>query len=146
MRLVGAAKALIAGVYPTAGVIEYSDAVDVREMASSIVKTLDLSYIDLGGVLFVRSSGSRSRLTVARIHSLSRVWRQALGTGVTYIVEVIGEKYDGLSEEEKEKTIIHELLHIPRAFGGGFRSHRSHANRRSVERLHESYIQAKRAR
>ena len=28
-----------------------------------------------------------------------------------------------MSEEDKIKTIIHELMHIPHTFGGGFKHH-----------------------
>ena len=42
-----------------------------------------------------------------------------------------------LSNKEKEKTLIHELLHIPKGFSGGFRSHKGYVDRRRVERLHQ---------
>jgi predicted metallopeptidase len=53
-------------------------------------------------------------------------------------VEVLAEQYDQLSIDEKEKTLIHELLHIPRSFGGGFRHHKDWVTRRRVEELHKA--------
>lgn len=73
---------------------------------------------------------------MARLHSLPRIWQQALGLQAYYAVEVLAEKYDSLSTEEKEKILIHELLHIPKSFGGGFRHHRGWVTRRRVELLH----------
>lgn len=124
--------------------IQYRDAPDVEELARRIVLTLGFTHVDLERVRFVRSSGSRSRFTLARIHALSNLWRRVVGSPITYVVEVIGERYDGLGDADKEKTIIHEVLHIPRAFGGGLRSHRSHVNRRTVERFHRLYRQDRR--
>ena len=50
----------------------------------------------------------------------------------------MAEQYDQLSIDEKEKTLIHELLHIPRSFGGGFRHHKDWVTRRRVEELHKA--------
>jgi len=41
-----------------------------------------------------------------------------------------------LSDIEKEKTVIHELLHIPNGFSGGFRPHRGYIDKKRVEKLH----------
>jgi predicted metallopeptidase len=42
-----------------------------------------------------------------------------------------------LSEAEKEKTLIHELLHIPHGFSGGFRPHKGYIDKKTVELLHK---------
>ncbi len=50
-----------------------------------------------------------------------------------YTIELITEKFDRLPEDEKTKTLIHELLHVPAAFGGGFRHHKTHVNHHTVD-------------
>jgi predicted metallopeptidase len=44
-----------------------------------------------------------------------------------------------MSREEKEKVIIHELLHIPKGFAGGFRPHKGHITKHKIETLHQKY-------
>ena len=58
-----------------------------------------------------------------------------------YVIEVICERYDRLSEEEKEKTLIHELLHIPNGFFGGFRPHKGYINNKRIEKLHQGLLE-----
>jgi len=41
-----------------------------------------------------------------------------------------------LPDEEKDKTLIHELLHIPKKFKGGFRPHKGYITRRKIEQLY----------
>jgi predicted metallopeptidase len=68
---------------------------------------------------------------------LGRIWQEALRRPPAYIIEVISENYDPLPEEEKEKTLIHELLHIPKGFSGGFRPHKGYVDRKTVELLYK---------
>ena len=56
------------------------------------------------------------------------------------MIEIITEKFEKLPEEEKTKTLIHELLHIPKSFGGGFRHHKPYVNRKIVERAYQEYL------
>ena len=56
-----------------------------------------------------------------------------------YLIEVISERYDKLSQSDKERVLIHELLHIPTRFSGGFRPHRGFINKRILDKLHEEY-------
>jgi len=60
-----------------------------------------------------------------------------------YTIEVISEIYDNMSTEDKEKTLIHELMHIPGGFSGGFRPHKGYVERKMVD---EVYSRLKKAR
>ena len=121
--------------------MEYVEAPDVRELADEIVDSLDLFHVVPEFVHCYRSKGSRSKRIIARIHGLGTIWQEALRRPPTYVIEVISEAYDKLSEEEKEKTLIHELLHIPRGFSGGFRPHKGYINRKQIERLHKVLLE-----
>jgi predicted metallopeptidase len=105
-------------------------------MVSRIIEKLAFTHIPKNRVYCYRSYGSKASHVIARIHSLPRIWQQALSEPAYYAVEVLSEQYDALSLEEKEKTLIHELLHIPNSFGGGFRHHKDWVTRRRVESLY----------
>lgn len=111
----------------------------LQRRVSEIVGTLGFGHVDLQRVICVRSVGSAARRTIARCYALPRIWQTALGNRAYYLVEVISEKFDKLPAEEQDKVLIHEILHIPNAFGGGFRHHADHVTERNVERLHGIY-------
>ena len=117
-------------------VIRYLEAPDVKVIVDEIVDALDLSYVKPKCVYCFRSIGSKSRQTIARIHGLGKIWQKTLHLSPAYVIEVISERYDRLSEEQKEKTMIHELLHIPKGFAGGFRPHKGYIDKKKVERLY----------
>ena len=117
--------------------IRYAEAPDVKQLVEGIVAELDFNHINLDGVHCFRSFGSRSKRTVARVHALGRLWQRALGACPNYIIEVISERYDSLSQTEREKILIHELLHIPKGFAGGFRPHKGYITRRRIDNLYE---------
>lgn len=114
----------------------YERAPDVTELLVQIIDKLSLTHIPKNRVYCFRSYGSKASNVTARIHSLPRIWQQALSEPAYYAVEVLAEQYDELPYDEKERTMIHELLHIPKTFGGGFRHHKDWVTRRRVEELH----------
>ena len=116
--------------------IKYYEAPDVKQLTDGIVRELGFAHIDAEKVHCFRSRGSKSRRTVARVHSLGKLWQQAMETRARYLIEVIAERFDRLSQEDKEKVIIHELLHIPKGFSGGFRPHKGYITQKAIDRLH----------
>ena len=114
--------------------VRYEFANDVKKLAEEIVKKGGLHYIDLKRVVFIRSRGSKTR-ALARCYGLERIWQHALGVKAHYVIEVISEKFDRLSREEKIKVLIHELLHIPKSFSGALRGH-NYASSKNVERIY----------
>ena len=47
-----------------------------------------------------------------------------------------------MSSEDKTKTLIHELMHIPKSFGGGF-IHHNIVHERNVDRMYQHYCNLK---
>jgi len=119
--------------------MDYHDASDVRERISDVVKVLEMDHVDLSRVACFRSKGTSTRNTVARCHGLSRVMQMGMKTNAFYVIEVISELFDRLDEDEKTKVIIHELMHIPKNFGGGFRHH-DYVCRKEVEKMYREYL------
>jgi len=116
--------------------ISYLEAPDVKKLADEIVERLSLYHVVPQFVFCFRSRGSMSGRTIARIHGMGKIWQEALNLPPSYVIEVISERYDSLSEADREKTIIHELLHIPHGFAGGFRPHKGYIDRETVEQLY----------
>lgn len=100
----------------------YENALDLHAQVVEIVEKLGLSYIDTERVACIRSRGSHSRRVVARVHNLPKAVQTGMNCGAFYTIEFL-ERFERLSDEQKTETIIHELLHIPQTFGGGFRHH-----------------------
>lgn len=115
--------------------IEYVEASDVKKLVDEIVDCLGLFHVVPQFVFCFRSKGSASRRVIARIHGLGKIWQEALNLPPSYVIEVISERYDRLCETDREKTIIHELLHIPHGFAGGFRPHKGYIDTKIVDDL-----------
>jgi len=122
--------------------IRYEIADDIQKCFADIVRTLNLAYIDLDKVVCVRSYGSSARRIIARCHGMSKVLQIAMQIKAFYVLEFISERFDKLDDEEQEETIIHELMHIPRNFGGGFRHH-DYVSEENVKLMHKQYRKAK---
>jgi len=117
--------------------IKYSDAPEIKKQVNQIVEDLELFHVVPQFVFCVRSKGSKAKRTIARIHGLGKIWQGVLNLPPSYTIEVISEIYDKMPREEKEKTLIHELLHIPGGFSGSFRPHKGYVERKIVEDLYQ---------
>jgi len=122
--------------------IRYEIAPDIQTRFADMVRVFGLTYIDLDKVVCVRSYGSSARRIIARCHGMSKVLQIAMQIKAFYVLEFISERFDKLDDEEQEKTIIHEMMHIPKNFGGGFRHH-DHVSAENVKLMHKRYRKAK---
>jgi predicted metallopeptidase len=116
--------------------LKYVEAPDVKKLANEIIESLDMFHVLPQFVYCYRSKGSKSKRTIARIHGLGLMWLEVLRHPPAYVIEVISERYDKLSIRDKEKIVIHELLHIPKGFSGGFRPHKGYISIKKIESLH----------
>lgn len=119
--------------------IRYEPAPDIKEKIWNILEKTNLPHIDKERVVCIRSKGSAARNIIARCHALSKIWQKALECKAVYIVEVISEKFDKLSEDEQIKTLVHELMHIPKSFGGGFKHH-DWVNNKNIEKIYREFL------
>lgn len=117
----------------------YERAPDIQERIQIIAGKLDMKH-DLARVICIRSKGSSARRTLARCHALPRIMQLALGTKAVYVIEVISEHFEKLSAKDQDKVLIHELMHIPASFGGGFRYHQPYVTRDKVEQMYRKYV------
>jgi len=109
------------------------------------IKEAGVSWVKTSRVFTYRSTNAKTR-AYARIWGLSRIWQQALKIKPAYILEVISEKYDRLSDLEKSKILLHEVAHIPKNFSGALVPHtkRRKGNfRDKLKLLYEVYNSAR---
>lgn len=120
--------------------MKYEFAGDIQKIAEEISSFL-FPHVDLSNVKCFRSFGTSSRRTIARCHGLNKVMQKAIGIKAVYALEFLSERFDKLNNEEKIKVIIHELMHIPKSFGGGFKHH-DFVTDRNVNKYYAEYKKA----
>ena len=121
--------------------LDLQDAPDIKKKILLILQKISLSHIKKNQIFCFRSHGSKSR-ALARIWSLPRIWQQALKIKSGYCIEILAEKFDKLSEKNKTKVLIHELMHIPKTFSGSLLSHRGRNRRidnKAVKKLYDLF-------
>ena len=121
--------------------MKYIFAKDIQKEAEEISK-LFFPYVQLENVKCFRSLGTSSRGTIARCHTIGKLVQKALDVKAIYVLEFLSERFDKLDEEEKIKTIIHELMHIPKSFGGGFKHHDFVCNK-NINKCYKEYMRLK---
>ncbi len=122
--------------------IQYGLAEDIDLRVKEIIRKLKMTHIDETRVICLRSKGSRSRRVIARCHGLSRIIQLALNQKPHYIIEILSERFDRLSGEDQTKVLIHEILHVPHCFGGGFRAHKPYVTRAKVQKMYDEFMKA----
>ena len=118
--------------------MKYDYATDLKQRMIEIVKILNMEHIDTDRVECLRSRGSSTKRTIARCHTIGKLMQKAMKTKAFYAIEFL-EPFEKMSKEEQDKVIIHELLHIPKTFGGGFRQH-DYVCDQNVEVMHEKLM------
>lgn len=118
--------------------MKYEDAPDLQARMEEIVKILDMNHVIAERVKCFRSYGSSTKRTIARCHTIGKLMQKAIGVKAHYAIEFL-EKFDKMSQEDQDKTIIHELMHIPKAFGGGFRNH-DYVCDENVDKMHKQFV------
>ncbi len=121
--------------------MKYEFAPDLQVKAEEISKVL-FPHVKIERIQCLRSYGTSTRGTLARCHALGKLMQKALGIKAFYALEFLSERFDKLSEEDKTKIIIHELMHIPKTFGGGFQHH-NYVTEKNVNFIYKEYQRRK---
>ena len=102
--------------------LDWENAPDVKKEIQKILRIIDMPYVKASRIFCYRTQGSKSR-SYARIWSFPKIFQDALDLEPAYVIEVLAKYYDRLTEDEKSKVLIHELLHIPKNFSGALIPH-----------------------
>jgi len=124
--------------------MKYEFAPDLQGIAEEISRLL-FPYIMIERVKCFRSFGTSSKRTIARCHALGKVMQKAMNVNAFYALEFLSERFNKLSEEDQIKTVIHELMHIPKTFGGGFKHHNL-VTEKNVNLMYKTYKEMKKGR
>lgn len=122
--------------------MKYSPAPEIKEQISFLVEELGFEHIKIEQIYCIRSFDAKTR-AIARIWGMAKLFSEVAGIKPTYIIEVNAKRYDKQPEREKIKTLIHELMHIPKTFSGALLSHRGphhRINDREVERILKNIV------
>ena len=121
--------------------MKYEFAPDIQRIAEEVSQML-FPHIRMNRVMCFRGYGTSSRNTVARCHALGKLMQKAMGVEAFYALEFLSERFDRFSKEDQLKTIIHELMHIPKSFGGGFKHH-NWVNEKNINMYFKEYNRRK---
>lgn len=120
--------------------MDWIEDIEIKNELSTIIDRLSFSHIRKNNIFCMRAFDSKTR-AYARTWAFPRIFQMALGMEPVYVIEIISRHYDKLSEEEKIKVLIHELMHIPKTFSGNLRPHQygKKSINKEVKKLYELY-------
>ena len=112
----------------------------IQRDLNKLVRLLGFDHVKSPRIFAYRSYESKAR-AYARIWAFPKIFQEVLSVPPAYVIEVLSEKFDKLSGDNKTKVLIHELLHIPKNFSGSLLPHRGRGRRldKEVERLYKMY-------
>jgi len=102
--------------------VDWQVAEDIKQKVDILVDKLELDWVKKHRVFCVRSNNSKAR-AYARIWGMARVWQMSLNIPPSYCIEVLSERFDHLSEDKRDKILLHEIAHIPKNFSGALLPH-----------------------
>jgi len=117
--------------------VKYAPAPEIKTWVEEIVRQFRFTHVKTAQVHCIRSFDAKTR-AIARIWGMSRLFKEVVGIAPHYIIEVNAKLFDKQSKRDQLKTLIHELMHIPKTFSGALLSHRSRyhrINNREVEKI-----------
>lgn len=117
--------------------MKYQPAPEIKYTISVLIQQLNYAHVILERIYCIRSTDAKTR-AIARIWGMGKLIPEVTGIPPCYVIEVNAKKFDKLPEREKIKTLIHELMHIPKTFSGALLPHRGphhRINDREVEKV-----------
>ena len=108
----------------------------IQKELRKLVKALSFDHVNSNRIHAFKTYGSKAR-AYARIWAFPKIFQEVLDVPPAYVIEVLSERFDKLSDDNKTKVLIHELLHIPKNFSGSLLPHRGRGRRldKEVDRL-----------
>lgn len=117
--------------------MKYEIAPEIKQQVDMLVDMLHFDHIKPKQIYCIRSFDAQTR-AIARIWGMAKLFTEVVGIPPHYIIEVNAKRFDKLPPREKTKTLIHELMHIPKTFSGSLLSHKGphhRINDREVEKI-----------
>lgn len=119
--------------------VDWQVAEDIESRTNKLIKELELEWLSYGRIFYYRSTGSTAR-AYARTWGLPRLWQTVLTVEPAYIVEVISEHFDKLTQRQQDEIILHELSHIPRNFSGALTPHTKKGHNNFKDKLRQMIV------
>jgi len=123
--------------------LKFQRALGEEEILKDIIEKLGWNYLNTEQIRCVYSKNTSTSRVLGRIWSTPRIFSEVFETKPLYVIELIDKRYSKLSEKDKIKVLIHELLHIPKTFSGALSPHNKMAktlNCKTVDALFDEYL------
>ena len=117
--------------------MKYAPAPEIKAKVEVLVEKLGFTHVKVNQIHCIRSFDAKTR-AIARIWGMSRLFKEVAGIDPHYIIEVNAKRFDKQSPRDQIKTLVHELMHIPKNFSGALLSHRGRyhqINDKEVEKI-----------